>query len=514
MVLYHLGHYGFFSCCITHKLSYHKDERTVYLMDEILTSPSVTVYIDRIKSRFEQTEIGTIITYTDKQFTGLQTEDELQDAILSFFDKLLSENGIVMDKLSAVYSGFDTYNAFGIYLGIRQIPYMVMEMGKGNLEQNRYHTNHLGAYDTLAERYRVLSSDNPLVTAVLRLEDGRGKILEKDRLISYQSLEQVMPEEDIKRILYCFEMEQYVEREGAYQLLICSSYWIIFHLHLRVEDYQQVYHELVDLSEKEELPVLIKPHPSADFDSSSWENWRSENILMPGAFPSNYLSFLKGVKVCGIVGSSSTGLRDLCSRAETVDMKLIPLFQNRKELVPAFLAVQIARQVSSHRTRLHLYGIHTEFMQDVVDCFWQKGMHLRGINPSILRGDIFTFIDCVPKGSSKDLNVALRNADEHVKVLFLNTGGQNIIDGLSEENRELLSSFVPIEIWRLRKGEKKRERMFFFCKEAETRQRIQSFQYCKNMYHSGYGIYIFAKAWHEDKEIWRKYLNGISLCGR
>ena len=64
MVLYQIGHYGFFLNAILHKLIYHKNDQAVFIFDKVIISKESTKFLEENKKNFKN--YGEIYLYNDK----------------------------------------------------------------------------------------------------------------------------------------------------------------------------------------------------------------------------------------------------------------------------------------------------------------------------------------------------------------------------------------------------------------------------------------------------------------
>lgn len=510
MVIYHLGHYGFFSKAITHKLTFHKGEETVYLIDLVLCSSTVIEFLKKNGFAFHDQGLGKIITYSDKDFIDINDKNELKEKIILTFDKLFIENGIDNLKKAEIYTGFDTFNAFGIYLGIKGLSYTQMELGKGLLEINRYGLNNKKIYDELLKEYDVLSSGNSLVKSVLRVKDGRGKVLEKDVLIDYQNLQKQLSEEEKDKILNCFGMKELQKKGGVFNLIVCSSFWVILNLKMSIIVYQRIYRLIMDIFEIDDYPWIIKTHPSADFKIEGWDYWKQEDTLISAFFPVDYMPLLDNIQICAVYATSSTGIQDIYPDKRKINLPLISTFRNYQLLEYIYLACYIAKRLEDEKTVYHVWGIETEFVQTLVNFFATKKelVTVRGINTSVLKGNIITFIDNITYSEQNNFITALKNADDLVKVIFINRKGKSIASCLDSSCINILKYFILIELYKIENekvvniGE-----FYFFCKDDDIRKRMEEFIFSKTLRHEGYVIYACTKKWFENIELLDVYMN-------
>ncbi len=103
---------------------------------------------------------------------------------------------------------------------------------------------------------------------------------------------------------------------------------------------------------------------------------------------------------------------------------------------------------------------------------------LMGMDPNILKGNIFAFIGECSEVDNFSLNNAMKNADNAVKAMFLDFDYSKTI---LFENIELLKEFTPIVIEKTVRNKNGVERefgkdeLFVFCKNPEIKQLLQNY---------------------------------------
>ena len=115
----------------------------------------------------------------------------------------------------------------------------------------------------------------------------------------------------------------------------------------------------------------------------------------------------------------------------------------------------------------------------------------RGINPRILKGEIFTVIGQVSSQELESIEYALKNADMKTCAVFLNDQLNSL------EDLTLLEYFVPIEIKKEKLREKilcdtQTEYIYFFCKDEKIRHCLSILNHEKTLNYSGIKLFIKA----------------------
>ena len=99
MVMYHIGHYGGLSRCVTHKLLFHNDEEAVFLIDIKLCSPAIKEYISLQSNQFKEQNIANLILYSEDDFVNIVDEVELEKKVITEFDELLDGKRLKNEKV-------------------------------------------------------------------------------------------------------------------------------------------------------------------------------------------------------------------------------------------------------------------------------------------------------------------------------------------------------------------------------------------------------------------------------
>lgn len=496
MVLYHLGHYGLLSKCITHKIAFNNQREAIFLVDEKLSSPSTRKYLNEIKDKFEEARIAKIITYSDDIFVDLETEQELKQTVISFFDKNLDGYNI-----EEIYTGFDTFDAFGIYLTLKKKPYYLIELSTGYLEIRRYNLNNKKVYDGIIEKYNTLCSDNELVLGVIRNKDGREKITDKDIFVDYRSIEQSFDATMVSTILYCFGMSELEKQSGKFNLLVMSSYWTIFYLKKDFDWYFNTYHRILDLYAINDCKVILKPHPNSDFVESRWDNLHNGTLLISGGFPSGYMHLLKNLNIIQVIGTGSTGLKEIFPKSDITNLPLIDTFKYADKLIDIYLAANISTKISTEKTQFHFFNFGKELLDYTFSSVWQKSIKFRGVNKRIYKGNIFVYVDFMSENDALEILEGLKNADEESVIFFSNRGRVHISKYL-RDNKEMIKYMVPLDVVvESVNNDIDKTTKILFCKSQKIRQEMYTFIFTKSLYYSGQILISRPQKWYENYEL-------------
>ena len=162
LVLYNVGHYGIMSRMMMYNMVCHKGDRCVMILDRGWLSEESEEFIDSVSSvpSFE-----AFCTYDESEISPT-LETRTAEACVAYFDKILSKIGIKIEDADAVYSGFDTIHAFGLYLAEKQIIHTLFD---GNMVTSTDGAGYLdkSVYHRLLRDRKAITWNSPLVERVI-----------------------------------------------------------------------------------------------------------------------------------------------------------------------------------------------------------------------------------------------------------------------------------------------------------------------------------------------------------
>ena len=508
MILYHLGHYGFLSRCIDLHIGLKKQEPCIILLDHKMLSKSVMDYVQVCAENITR-NIGKIIFYSEQE---ILKENNHEERIEPFFDSLLENNKIHLEEIDEIIVGVDTLASFEVYLCMKERTFSVIEMFSGQFVNGRYGLNSNKQYDDVIQKYDCLQASNHYIT--LFYLDGEIEYPGKRNVkVNYKNIRNAYSTEVKKLVLDSVDPSGWHKKcSGDYALITFSSQWIRSNLNMEEWEFYYAYMLVLDMATDTFVPVLLKPHPNSDAMVEDYPDLFYGYKKIPAGFPSQYLSLCDGIHISLEVASNSTG-KGGGNQHQIIDMNLKLMFLNRLRMLPNLLALFYCRYFFLDSVeRFHHYGGNREFLTNILNQVFGIKKDFLGINPSIIRDNIYTIIDDITDDVGERLVIALENSDENTKIMFLNHNKKNIIAYFQEKHKNLLRFFIPIRIYRLScNGERTvLNTMYFFTKDEVLRQVTQKSPCAKNLPHLGCSILMQPIHYYEDDMI-REYIGNIGF---
>ena len=135
MVVYHIGHFGALSKALMIHLTLHRKEKCAFLIDTTLCNHESREFLSGFASR--AAEFASVVVYSDREFIDETGLDSIKKHVNSYFSELLRKNGIDLKKAEKIYTMFDTFNAFGAFALMNNIPLVFVDVF-GVMAKDRY----------------------------------------------------------------------------------------------------------------------------------------------------------------------------------------------------------------------------------------------------------------------------------------------------------------------------------------------------------------------------------------
>lgn len=433
---------------------------------------------------------------TKDDYNNLEPED-WQSAITLYFDRLFEANKIKLGDFPHIITSCDVNNNFYLYCVFNSRKMIFMEFQEGQIaDENRYIINsecHKGSVklEELNRKYRALTGDSDsVIKRLLCSKEKYLKINDKDIGINFLTLFYSISGDDRKKI------KNSINNEGQdytnINILILNSLgWSEPKTGLKIPYHYYPYFLIGDYYFNNS-PVVFKDHPQVSGLLMN-EYLAGTAEIIGKNIPIEFYGLTENFHVSRIVTVSSTGsskIEQFVSENVSLGGNYLVSYKIIHKLYAAFLADELT---FSPTRRYHIHRINKDFIslfkKYVFKPFPQDNP--RGINPRILRGEIFTVIGELPLQDRESIEYALKNADNKTCVVFLD-------DQLSRlDDLALLEYFVPIEIKKEKLREKilcdtETEYIYFFCKDEKLRNCLNALDHEKTLRYSGIKLHIKA----------------------
>ena len=313
-VIYHVGHYGYLWRFLVHKAMHHPNESAIFLVNEAVCSPETREFL---YSRAEDTRFGRLRTFVEPMRMDVSSEEEYEDGICAIFDSLLDELGCDLQPCK-VYTGFDVFTTFTVYLSIRKKHFTLCDGGMFRIDRMGEYDGELNKrraspiFLSIVKRHRGITWDNAYVTDVIwfRILDGsKGafsppEIPKPSEVICCEDALGEMPQGDRDRILSYFNAPSIPTLRST--LLISSSDGIS-KTPMTKGMMAAMYSHVVDYFIGSLDDVVLKPHPNMDF-SEQWAALFPGHPVIKGYVPSQIMDYIPNLSPSTIVTTSETGM--------------------------------------------------------------------------------------------------------------------------------------------------------------------------------------------------------------
>ncbi len=315
-VIYHAGHYAYISKFIVHKLKNHKKEPAIILFDCSTCSDDSLSFL--VNSTDELLKIGvSIIIYNDRQeFGNYSDKKELIYAIREYFDNLLSE---VTTNNSPTYSGYDSRNAFCIYLNLIKQNYIVFDDGlfntvKGNKPLTIRNNCDL-IYSQLIKEYNVLSYQNEYVTKVIWFNSQITNIEKQSENFDFYATLNELGRSEVNFLINLYGIKELTKNKNNNTLIVFSGGWSLKNNHATRSEYYALYQRIIAHYCSSDDNVIIKTHPNFEIGNIDMFTYFNNVEKISGHVPFELL-LSDNVNINRIITTSDT----VATYSHTIDI--------------------------------------------------------------------------------------------------------------------------------------------------------------------------------------------------
>ena len=357
-VLYHVGHYGFFSKMLLHRLVFHEYCDAIFILD---IGPGKT---RDFMSKWNDlnSELGSVYLYSDNSFRKKMTISEVEGRVELYFDTLFNKMNKSLDDFKTIYSGFDWWNAFGAYLHMKNKKYIIFDTGGSVLNNGRLydvsrHKDSESAYWGLQAKYKTITTDSSNVHGVI-WDSNEFKIPGKENInINYVELRNRLAPAIKENLVRAF-LNKHIEFKNSYTLIPLRSFSAVSRSEIKKFEYllsnaQRLlvgYRVLIDYCCMESEKIILKIHPNSNLDSAVDETFFDVRTI-PGYFPFEYLPLLDNFNISKIINVGSSSTKYIIKPEDSLDILNPTIFFNHfPEMFCLDLSIQIAKQIQSGST--------------------------------------------------------------------------------------------------------------------------------------------------------------------
>lgn len=518
-VVYYVGHYGGFLLCLLHKASFYKEDDAYYIYVKTYSSKSTNDFMEQI-SKTEIKSFGNVICMDESVFWGLESEEATEQKVINHFDTIFNKYNILVDNNTDIYMNFDEFNSMGIYLGQKKISGVVGIITTSPERLVSYVDMYLfnevsdrTFYAKLQRKYRTLDKDGKYITKVIRTFDTKGldngKLRKEaiDNAYSYEYFDTLAAKESLTDIqnkslqrLFKYEMGQSCNTN--FNMLLLSSNFTAFKLATDENDFIYGNQLLVDycLGNK---PLVIKPHPRADYGKEIWEKSFCDCTYIPSYIPAEYMENL-GINIDTLLSTGSTGTGFVNRAAKKINFGRAYWF-NYQYLHRTYAALAMASFLGVRN--FYYFGLPDEMVHSLIQS-----------SPLFQTFDEVFSIDKINEQESEDTIIIIptintlgrdRNAWMRTDLKkFIQTNPRVILcfwdvekdysEGIWNE-AQIENQLLEFEIEKKDIGVRKSEygsteKFHIYCSDMEKRYTLKQFCYSYTLKNAGLRIHISTKS--------------------
>ena len=500
MILFCMSHPMSLYQFLTLRFTRYKNEKVYFLMHKG-TAESFFSKNMQEKGIFEK-----IIPYGENCMGDI----EWKTWINAYFDKILEENNMQLTQFKEVIISCDVGNNFYLYCCFNNKPVTFLE-GYLNqfMDRNRYTVRRVYGrgsltHEELSKKYDALCGEHQMVNKRY-LFGVENKVIDgKDEYIDFYSTFWNIPVTYKETLKECFKFDKVNFDENFNLLLLNSTGYGIPKTNTERREYYYVYQLIADYYFNTFDNVYFKNHPDSPKEEYLEVICKHEKILgteVPIEFYALDDKF-RVEKLLSAKSSSNEKIKQFVKEEITLGDSILFHFRLLHKLYVAYAYDAYLGKSKGY----HCYGVDNELMTNFLKYALGRNEEIKGINPQILKGDIFAIIDIIPEEQRDNISKALIEADENTKVCFFTSRDE--LACMLAGYMQLVQYIVPIKISKekLREdtlGTLENEEIFFFCKNSHVREYIKRFSLHKSLHHSGIEIYVGLNAENMQLEIQR-----------
>jgi hypothetical protein len=469
------------------KDKFHKDEKSLLLVLCPLDL-SNQKFFDQVKNARIFDEVMTAKDFGPSK----DPEADYEKQIVEFFDDWQVEYGYDFRAFSNIYCGFDTVNWLGAYLDIRGIEHCVIIASGKNIIYDIEHI-YAGKPQRLTDfsrKHCSLLGEGKYT--LKRFADKRVEIekpLEKDVILDVQDLwlnisnelkrkiSSILPQEELKKL----------SDEESYLVLPNSTGYMRPKTGLPNDRRCYVYQLTLDFycNAGKNARIYYKEHPQVNLSDGD-KYFKNCTVLNP-IVPVEFYTSIDGFSVNNLIAVTSTAGKWLTPFVKNFYNPAEIYFYTFREIYRHFAAFAIDELVSDEKTNYHICGINKPFIEDFTTNVLHRKIEYKGLNQTILKGNIFTLLDDV---NVKSLIYGLTDASNDAKCVIYYTDMFYLPKYIP-----LRQYVVPIQIKKCVTDENciadiDDEYIYFFCKDATVRDKVKKLNKIKVLLHTQIALNI------------------------
>jgi hypothetical protein len=470
------------------KDKYHADEESLLLQG--FHTPDVDApFFARLK---DNRVFGSVISCKGQPGDHERGYDE---QIKEYYDSFFAENNIELKKFTEIYLSFDTFNPLGAYLDLRGITHNVIIATCQNWVYDISHT--LGKLpqkyvDWMRSRHALLGEGE--YTKIRYMHSNIEKIevpLEKDVLLDFDEMFLSCGNETKGKLVSCLDLPVNVNtKTDSYLVLPNSTGYMSPRTRLPVNRRCYVYQLILDFycNAPQNANIFYKEHPQVNLNDGN--KYFYNCTVLDCVIPFELFALKENLRFTNLVcvnSTSSIAAKNMCDKIFSAH---VDIFYEFRLMFLYYAVFKIDDIVSDRSTAHHHCSVNLSFLSDFAAQVFAKHYEWKGINQTILSGNIFAVLG--KNIAPNCIYIALKNATSNVKAIIMYTEMFEI-----ERFKIFTDYLVKIKIKKCVTSssciaDTDDEQFFFFCKDKAIRDKVSNMNEIKNCYNSNLVLNIIA----------------------
>jgi len=524
MILYQIYHAGFLGSIISHRLSQYPNEQAALLVGKTLASRLDSRDIIT-KSFKESCLFDEVFCYDDRLGTKRTSLRGVYEVITNGYDECFKEINLDLSKFKRIIISVDTYNSFGIYMGLKKIPHFKIEPHSNGIMDDEQHYKQLLAAHPEYEAYfnaclEFNKAASPIFTILPSNSNYNGF-----EMFDVTAAINNFGKHEISIISSAFQLnDKQIDKAGKVIVALRSNILdtkdesirnrLIYNKYTITDLYHLAHQYLFDYYLEDKI-IVLKPHPQVPITENEARKYYPGIECFPAILPIEFISVLRSDngehQYDAMFTTSFTSFYKITELAKT-SLTYLPV-ANDSDLMLRFSCAML---YDLNRYFFYLFNrIHT--VLDIVRSFFNNcGINIRmGIDNVVVQTFIASVSNCktiLVNDNANSLNsdtvyifndhkenpfliyYSLITAPESAIVFFLDHN--EVFCEFFHEYEEIIPWVVPVTIHKSKNDSREiidlafDEKLYVFCKRKDVRQMIMGYTMHKCLKHTGIDISV------------------------
>ncbi len=402
-ILYHAGHFGYIIRFIAHHLTEYPKSNVIIAVDTSSMPDKAAEYIKSLQPRLRDNI--KFIFYTDRVFYDYQDTNSLRNAIESTFDQFLSSNDVNIDTVSKIYSGYDSQNAFCMYLIMKKRHFTLCDFSGETVQKSR------SGKSPASRAYSVLQKNiyykNELVDEVIWFHPPREPIEKKQTLYDLPKKIRSLSEYDKNWIIHLYSLDDLVFNKTINVIMFRAG-----RTGFTKRDFV-FYHKIIcECIGIEPTDFIVKCHPRYVLSANLIKDIFPNSTIISAYAPAEVLNIIPNLRINNLITSSNSTNVDISDRQIILPYESVPYFKFFSKTIVAAHLCAGNNIVPIYPNKDEIYGLYDIIINNCP-------LHPSLSNSNILsKTIIFDDADELAKKFDTGQMFLITNIDEHIFLLL------------------------------------------------------------------------------------------------